>query len=129
MKVMGRLGHASCACTTFDAQAIPSASASASAPTCFIEFSFWLSEPDKQVPCRCANLWNRDPLASAATSHAQALQPVVGGRRSHFPLELGADRVAAQALEIQENRVRRRSRVAPVETMSHGREKRSDGAV
>src|SRR3954466_11622624 len=76
MKVMGRLGHASCACTTFDAQAIPSASASA--PTCFIEFSYWLSEPDKQVPCRRANLWNRDPLASAATSHARALQPVGG---------------------------------------------------
>src|SRR3954451_2757430 len=98
MKVMARLGHASCACAPFDANAIPSASASASAPTCFIEFSFWLSEPDKQVPCRCANLWNRDPLASAATSHAQTLQPVVGGRRSHFPSELGANRVAGAAL-------------------------------
>src|SRR5258707_3577283 len=94
---MARLGHASCARAPFDAHAIPSASASA--PTCFIEFSFWLSEPDKQVPCRCANLWNRDPLASAATSHAQALQPVVGGRRSHFPLELGAERLADAALE------------------------------
>src|SRR6478752_7929040 len=100
MKVMARLGHASCACATFDAQAIPTASASA--PTCFIEFSFWLSEPDKQVPCRCANLWNRDPLASAATSHARALQPVVGGRPSPFRLELGPDRVATQALEIDE---------------------------
>src|SRR3954470_4234052 len=78
MKVMARLGHASCACAPFDAHAIPSASASA--PICFIEFSFWLSEPDKQVPCRCANLWNHDPLASAATSHARALQPARGKR-------------------------------------------------
>src|SRR3954447_13663976 len=87
MKVMGRLGHASCACARFDAQAIPSASASA--PTCFIEFSYWLSEPDKQVPCRCANLWNRDPLASAATSHAQALQPVGGDAAAPFGWNLG----------------------------------------
>src|SRR5258705_3720101 len=86
---MARLGHASCARAPFDAHAIPSASASAA--KCFIEFSFWLSEPDKQVPCRCANLWNREPLASAATSHAQALQPVGGGRRSPFRLEPGAD--------------------------------------
>src|SRR3977135_1417829 len=93
MKVMARLGHASCACARFGAHATPSASASA--PTCVIEFSFWLSEPDKQVPCRCANLWNRDSLASAATSHAQALQPVGGGRRSPFRLEPGTDRVAA----------------------------------
>ena len=49
------------------------------------------------------------------------------GRCSPFRVELGADRVAAQALEIQENRIRKRSRVAPVETMSHGREKRSYG--
>src|SRR3954453_20145794 len=117
MKVMARLGHASCACAPFGAQAIPTASASA--PICFIEFSFWLSEPDKQVPCRCANLWNRDPLASAATSHAQALQPVVGGRRSHFPLELGAERLADAALEKfgdEENRlgnVAARSEIAP----------------
>ena len=35
------------------------------------------------------------------------------GRCSPFRVELGADRVAAQALEIQENRIRKRSRVAP----------------
>src|SRR3954451_18362258 len=104
MKVMARLGHASCACAPFDANAIPSASASASAPTCFIEFSFWLAEPDKQVPCRCANLWNRDPLASAATSHAQTLQPVVGGRRSHFPSELGGIESPAPPSENSEMR-------------------------
>src|SRR3954447_18670063 len=125
MKVMARFGHASCACAPFDAHAIPSASASA--PICFIEFSCWLSEPDKQIPCRRVNLWNRDPLASAATSHAGALQPAGGGRRTPFRLEPGADRVAAQALEMQENRVRKRSRMEPVETMPHGREKRSYG--
>src|SRR3954468_13806368 len=105
MKVMARFGHASCACAPFDAHAIPSASASA--PICFIEFSFWLSEPDKQVPCRCANLWNRDPLASAATSHARALQPG-RGQAAAVSVESAADRGAAQALEnleMAENRV------------------------
>src|SRR3954464_14832509 len=101
---MARLGHASCACAPFRANPIPSPRASA--PTCFIEFSLWLSEPDKQVPCRCANLWNRDPLASAPTSHAQALQPVGGERHSPFGWNLGAHQVAAQTLETQENRVR-----------------------
>src|SRR3954471_17510695 len=89
MKVMARLGHASCACAPLDAKVIPRASASA--PICFIEFSLWLSEPDKQVPCRCANLWNRDPLASAPTSHAQALQPVGGAFCSPFRWELETD--------------------------------------
>jgi hypothetical protein len=73
------------------------------------------------------NLWNRDPLASAATSHARALQPAGGGRRSPFRLELEADRGTAQVLEIQENRGPGRCRMPPVETMSHGREKRSYG--
>src|SRR3954470_5376774 len=105
MKVMARLGHASCACAPFDAHAIPSASASA--PICFIEFSFWLSEPDKQVPCRCANLWNRDPLASAATSHARALQPA-RGQAAVFRWNLRPIRAGGAGLgkfEMAENRV------------------------
>src|SRR3979409_1418411 len=105
MKVMARLGHASCACARFGAHATPSASASA--PTCVIEFSFWLSEPDKQVPCRCANLWNRDPLASAATSHAQALQPARGHAAALW-VESAADpgvrRGSWEIRQMEENR-------------------------
>ena len=39
-------------------------------------------------------------------AHAQALQPVGGGRHSPFGWNFGAHQVAAQTLEIQENRVR-----------------------
>src|SRR3979411_574927 len=111
MKVMARLGHASCGCAPFDAQAIPNASAST--PTCFIEFSFWLSEPDKQVPCRCANLWNRDPLASAATSHAQALQPARGHAAALWvesAADPGARRGSWKIRKMEENRARKRCR-------------------
>src|SRR4051812_47392810 len=127
MKVMARFGHASCACAPFDAHAIPSASASA--PICFIEFSCWLSEPDKQIPCRRANLWNRDPLASAATSHVQALQPVVGGGRSPLGWNLGRIESPRGPWKSRKIKSGRRSRVAPVETMPHGREKRGEGGV
>src|SRR3954468_860885 len=127
MKVMARLGHASCACARFDAQAIPSASASA--PTCFIEFSYWLSEPDKQVPCRCANLWNRDLLASAATWHAQALQPVGWDAAAPFGWNLG--RIESPRRPWKSRRIEFGNAPAwpPVETMSHGHEKRSLRAV
>src|SRR6476620_4611103 len=122
MNVMGRLGHTSCACAKPGASTIPSANTRFAA--CFIEFSSWLSEPDKQVPCRCANLWNHVGLASAATSHARALQPARGPAASPS-LELWTDRVTARLSKMAGNRGAEALPWMTVETVPHVRVKSS----
>src|SRR5262249_30513046 len=95
---MGRLGHASCACTVPDTDA--TASASTNPATCFIAFSILLREAEKQILCRnpfttfgeLANpcRWSICARCGEFAQRGQAprnVNPDSGGRRCRVPAE------------------------------------------